>query len=158
MHDSRAWEFLFAIPCFLNSDRPSVRRYAFNLITNLQGIKKHYYVKFVYLSYTSKFRKCKKCRNNVSLRMGVLCQYAYVIWIKAMLFEALNFKRMLCKRLPNPFLITQGYGIRADQIFKLQLKGRKQTRLIRHDRARDQSLEGHADPFCTVLLIKILQF
>lgn len=67
MHDSRAWEFLFATPCFLNSDTPSVIRYAFNLITNFQGIKKHYYVKFVYLSYASKFRKCKKCRNNASL-------------------------------------------------------------------------------------------
>lgn len=39
--------------------------------------------------------------------------YAFIICIKAVLFEALNFKRMLCKKHPSSLLITQGCGIGA---------------------------------------------
>lgn len=76
MHDSRVGGGCpFVIPCFLNSNTSSVVRYAFNLITNFQGVKKHC-VKFVYLSYASTFQKC---RNNTSRKAEELCLYASII-------------------------------------------------------------------------------
>lgn len=78
MHDSRAggrgW-CPFVIPSFLNSNTSSVVRYAFNLITNFQGVKKHC-VKFAYLSYASTF---PKCRNNTSRKAEELCPYVSII-------------------------------------------------------------------------------
>lgn len=78
----------------------------------------------------------------------------YILWIKALLFGALNFKRMIYKKLPNPLLVTHGGRIKMDSILQLCLRHKVES--VRSGQAL--AWRNITDQLCRILFIKSLWF